>query len=212
MGPATSTVTAGVRRLVDEAHRGNIREAAALSGLPYATLRDLYVGRSANPGIETLARLGEPYRLTADWFLAPPDTRGPITAIAGILPPDPEIGGTRLGRTLSIPLAAWPLARVFLDLESYLTTLPPAADRPVLGGVRDPNACRQRLTAFLLTPLLEAAEAGGMRVLGADPPFRGTSRPSKEEWEAWLEALRDLGAFWERALAPMLAVARRVDG
>lgn len=205
--PPETSFTRQVRRLVDEAHRGNLREAASHSGLAYGTLRDLYAGRSGAPSLATLEDLTGAYSLPLAWFLAEGEMP-PLTAIVGILPPDPELGRGRQ-RRIGIPLAAWPLARLFLRLEPYLRSLPPAVSRPILGVAPDPESCRERLTSFLLSPLLEAQAAGQLLLLDADPPFRGAEHPSPEQRLEWIELLRELGTFWSRALSGLL---RRAEG
>jgi hypothetical protein len=205
--PATAVITRQVRRLVDEAHLGNLREAAAHADVPYGTLRDLYAGRSLSPGLLTLQRLADHYRLPLEWFTE----RGvdaPLTALQGILPPDPEVGRGGL-RRINIPLAAWSLARLFLVLEPYLRSLAPGPARPILGGAVDQESCRRRLTEFLLAPLIEAHETGQLVLLGADPPFRGSERPTAEERLIWIATLRRLGDFWSLALGDLLGRAER---
>ena len=203
--PAAAVITRQARRLVDEAHLGNLREAAAHTGLPYGTLRDLYAGRSVSPGLVTLQRLADRYGLSLEWFTE----RGvdaPLTAVQGILPPDPEVGRGGL-RRIAIPLAAWSLARLLLVLEPYLRSLTPGPGRPILGGAVNHESCRQRLTEFLLAPLIEAHETGQLLLLGADPPFRGTERPTAEQRRIWLATLRRLGDFWSLALGELLGRA-----
>ncbi len=198
---AAHPLTRRIRRLIDEAHLGNLREAASHTGLPYATVRDLYRGRTASPGLATVQTLAAAYGLPLDWFTG--GTSGdaqPRFQIDGELLPDPEYGRGRRGRRIRIPLAAWPLARCFVRLEQRLTALPPKPARPVLGAAVDPAEVRQRLTAFLLGPLLDAQDAGLLAVQGADPPFRGGGNPSAEEAREWIAVLRALGRFWERAL------------
>jgi hypothetical protein len=202
--PARAALTRQVRRLVDEAHLGNLREAAAHSGLAYGTVRDLYAGRTINPSIGTLTALGAAYALPAGWFTGEAPEATLQAGVTGVLPPDPEVGRGRQGRRILVPLAAWPLARLFLLLEPYLLSLPAGPQRPILAGAGDGDAARQRLTGFLLGPLLEAQGIGQMVLLGADPPFRGGERPSPERRRAWVETLRDLGRFWEGALAELV--------
>lgn len=196
----SNPLTRRIRRLIDEAHLGNVREASAHAGLPYATLRDLYLGRTTSPGLGTLMALSTSYAVPLDWFTGT-DTTAPRLGIEGELPPDPDFRRGRHGRRLHIPLAAWPLVRCFLRLERRLTALPPRPDRPVLGAATEPEEVRQRLTAFLLAPLLEAQGEGLVTVLGADPAFPGGRRATAEEERAWIAVLRDLGRFWEQTLS-----------
>lgn len=208
--PASAVITRQVRRLVDEAHLGNLREAAAHADVPYGTLRDLYAGRSLSPGLVTLQRLADGSGLSLEWFTE----RGvdaPLIAVQGILPPDPEVGRGGL-RRIAIPLAAWSLARLFLVVEPYLRSLPPGPARPILGGAVDLESCRQRLTEFLLAPLIEAHEAGQLLLLGADPPFRGSERTTAGQRRIWIATLRRLGDFWSFALGELLGRAEDARG
>jgi hypothetical protein len=197
---ARHLLTRRIRRLIDEAHLGNLREAASHTGLPYATLRDLYIGRTTSPGLRTLLVISEAYGTSLEWFTRDEASAAPRLQIVGELPPDPEFGRGREGRRIRIPLAAWPLARCFLELEKRLGKLPPKNDRPILGAAVDQDEIRRRLTAFLLAPLLEGQSEGMIQVLGAEPPFRGTRNPSSEEEREWVELLRALGKFWERII------------
>jgi len=69
-----------------------------------------------------------------------------------------------------------------------------------IGSAVDPEEIRRRLTAYLLGPILDAQREGMVRILGADPPFRGTRNASEEEERDWVELLRALGKFWELTL------------
>jgi transcriptional regulator with XRE-family HTH domain len=194
---ARHLVTRRIRRLIDEAHLGNLREAAAHTGLPYATLRDLYSGRTTSPGLNTLVLIADTYGTSLEWFTRDDPGAAPRLLIEGQLPPDPEYGRGREGRHIRIPLAAWSFARCFLELERTLTKLPPGTDRPIIGSAVDPDEVRRRLTAFLLGPILDAQREGMVRILGAEPPFRGTRNTTEEEDRDWVELLRALGKFWE---------------
>ena len=196
-------LTLQIRRLIDQAHLGNLREAALHSGIPYATLRDLYAGHTGSPGLQTVQAIARAYQLPLEWFTGEIDTE-PRLEIRGALPPDPDYRRGRRGREFRIPLAAWPLARCFFRLERELALLPPSQGRPILGSASDEEECRQLLTEFLLNPLLEAQSQGLAIVYGADPPFPGSERPTREETEAWIAQLRDLGRFWERTLSAFL--------
>ena len=205
--PARRLITRRVRALVAEAHLGNLSEAARHTGLPYGTVRDLYLGRTTRPGLDTLVILAAAYDLTPTWFSDQASTERPGMALETSLPPDPEYRRGSEGRRLDIPLAAWPLARLILLFEGYLPTLPAAPDRPLIGAMNDPGRIRQALVVFLLRPLLEGQQYGYTRVLGADPPFRGTERPDEAQRAAWVTTLRALGSFWERALSDLIAAA-----
>lgn len=196
---ARHLLTRRIRRLIDEAHLGNLREACSHTGLPYATLRDLYFGNTISPGLRTLLVIAESYATPLEWFTREDASAEPQLSIEGRLPPDPEYGRGREGRRIRIPLAAWPLARCFLSLERELGALPPRADRPILGTAVDPDEVRRRLTEYLLAPLLAAQREGMIQLLGAEPPFRGARNPTAEEERGWVDVLRALGKFWELA-------------
>ena len=203
--PATRPLTARVRLLVDSAHGGNILEASRFAGLPYATFRDLYRGSVTDPGLGTLQRLAAPYVLGPGWFLETGTQNVPRPiAHRGLLPADPDLSVLhREGRVVEIPLAAGALYQVYSKLWSHLTALPPTRDRPILGGARDPEECRRRLTTFLLGPLL-GARSLGESVLRTTPPLRGEPEPDR-----WVELLQALGEMWERALPGLLGRASR---
>lgn len=200
----TSLLTRRIRRVVHEAHLGNLAEAAEHTGLRYGTLRDLYLGRTRNPSLRTVHAVARSYGLSPAWFLDPRAEESPLLAIETTLPPDPDYGRGHRGRRIRIPLAAWPFVRVFLRLEAVLTAEPPSRERPILEGITDPAECRERLAALLLGPLLQAQALGGARLLGVDPPFPGTPPATPAGWRAWVESLRALGRFWARPLEPLL--------
>ena len=54
-------LTLRVRTLIQTVHHGKVREASRLTGIPYPTLNELYVGRTVNPNLATLERLRAPY-------------------------------------------------------------------------------------------------------------------------------------------------------
>ena len=197
---ARHLLTRRLRQLIDEAHLGNLREAAGHTGLPYATLRDLYLGRTTSPGLKTLVSISEAYGTSLEWFTNDAASASPRLLIEGQLPPDPDYGRGREGRRIRIPLAAWSFARCFLELERRLTKLPPRNDRPVIGSAVDPEEVRRRLTAFLLGPILDAQREGMVKILGAEPPFRGTRNTTADEERDWVELLRALGKFWQLVL------------
>lgn len=207
--PPESLLTSRVRYLIDRAHLGNLREVATHTGLRYGTIRDLYLGRSLHPSALTLRGLAVSYGLTIDWFLDQSTDQEPLLAITATLPPDPEFRRGREGRRFSIPLAAWPLARLVLRLERVLGHRPATASRPLIGALRDPEGIRQQIVVFLIGPLLEAQRMGLVSVLGADPPYPGTQRARDAEQSAWIATLRRLGEAWESALEPMIEEQER---
>ncbi len=208
--PARKLITRRVRSLVNEAHLGNLSEAARHTGLPYGTVRDLFLGRTTTPGLDTLVVLARAYDLTPNWFIDQTSNERPGMALETSLPPDPEYRRGSEGRRFTIPLAAWPLARLILLFEDYLPTLPASPDRPLIGAQNDRARIRQTLVVFLLRPLMDGQRFGYTRVLGADPPFRGTERADEAQRAAWVATLRALGSFWERALSDLIGAAEAV--
>lgn len=186
-------VTARVRRLVDDVHDGDLLAASVHAGVPYKLLRELHAGRAKRPDTRTLARLARTYHLPIDWFFegtAADDGTVPMVGWTGYVH-DPETPGSR---RITIPIAAWPLIRVLVQLELRLRDQPADPDRPIIGEATDPREIRSRLTSFIFQPLLAARPISAME-LG--------SRALVES--QWVEMLRDLGRFWERALGSLLA-------
>lgn len=188
-----------IRELVRLVHGGNLREAALHTGLPYATLRQLYRAETGEPSLSTVARLADAYGLPVDWFLGRGSGSGePQMGWEGILPADPETGSERrYARRVLIPFGAWPLAGLALGLERRLAGLPAASTRPIVGAAHDDFELRRRLTAFLLQPLLAARAAGSPVPLPADPPMREEPPFTAARRELWLQTLRKLGEWWE---------------
>jgi hypothetical protein len=196
--PPKSLLTRRVRRLIDLAYDGNIRAASMTTGLPYATLRDLYTGRTVNPSIRTLQVLAARHSFSEQWFLR--EDQGEALPMGGwvvFLPPRGRLDSLEPGRRSFIPHAAWQLAGMYRDLGEYLESLPPSPSRPVLGDATEEMAMHVRLTSFLFRPLLEA-EAQGEQII-----HTGT-------WdnERWLATLKALGRLWEQAIPDLLAKAR----
>ena len=191
-------ITRRVRRLIDLAYDGNIRAASMTTGMPYATLRDLYTGRTVNPSIRTLQVLAARHSFSEQWFLK--EDQGEELPMGGwvvYLPPPGRPDSLEPARDSFIPHAAWQLAGIYRDVGEYLESLPPSANRPVLGEATEEMAMHLRLTRFLFRPLLEA-EAHGEQII-----HTGT-------WdnERWLATMKALGRFWEQAIPDLLAKAR----
>jgi len=190
-------VTARVRRLVDSVHDGNLLEASVHSGVPYARLREIYCGRSKKPDPTILERLARAYGLPFDWFFessAADDGTVPLAGWLSLFPSqwvDPESDARRM----AIPHEAWPLIRVLVQLEQRLRDQPASPSRPIIGTATDPREIRRRVTDFIFQPL-RAAQS-----LGAALPFRNSPAIAESQW---VDMLRHLGRFWERALYPMV--------
>ncbi len=188
-----SPVTRRIRRLVDLVHGGNLAAASRATGIPYPTIRDLYTGRAANPGLSTLDQLRAPYGVSLNWFTdRAADDEVPLQGRTILLPPHPKAqqGGTRALRQVLIPYAARSLLQVFAALEEWLRQKPAEPDRPIVGEATG-DAFTFRLTTFVLQPILAAEKVGQDLVPagGVDP--------------AWVARLEALGAMW-RALLPDL--------
>jgi transcriptional regulator with XRE-family HTH domain len=188
---------------VDDVHDGNLLEASAHAGIPYSTLREIHSGRSSSPECATLQRIARAYGLPMDWFSAPDDGTVPPAGWVGFLPGDSDTD-TRPARRVTVPYAAWPLIRVLVQLEQRLCDLPPHPERPILGAATDPRECRRRLTAFIFQPLLAARRVGTVEGDGRLLPLPGSLALRGPSRERWIDMLRDLGHFWERALGSLL--------
>ncbi|MFI5091182.1 MAG: hypothetical protein ACHP7P_14100 [Terriglobales bacterium] len=196
---APALLTRRVRKLIDLAYGGNVRLASMTTGLPYATLRDLYTGRTLNPGIATLQLLADRHGFSEQWFLSEPQGDGLPMGGWGVFLPRPlgQPDGPEYPRMSFIPYAAWPLNRVWRELYDYLDSLPATESRPILGAATEDVETSRRLGRFLFAPLL-AAEALGEQVM-----HTGT-------WdnEKWLAELQALGRLWEQLIPDLLVKAR----
>lgn len=197
---ALALVTRRVRRLIDLAHDGNIRQASDETGLPYPTLRDLYSGRRASPRLATIKALAEHYSIYLQWFTdeRQPDPV-PLSGLVGRL--DPLGGAPGEDREVVIPFAAWEFIKVALAVDAYVDSMPPSPDRPIVREATDEKATKL-LTAFLLQPLL-AAEALG------EPDAIVREWATREEEEIWVRKLRALGRLWQVAMPALLATAQK---
>lgn len=201
---ATALITRRVRKLIDLAYEGNIRLASLTTGLPYATLRDLYIGRTVNPSIATLevlaARHGFP--MAVQWFLREDQGEDlPLGGVVILLPAAPgQPQDLKHARESFIPYAAWPLVQVYELLYDYLLfALQPSKARPILGTATGGKKTSFRLTRFLFAPLLEAERQGERGVIQAD---------WLTDKERWVKSLQALGRLWEQAMPDLLAKAR----
>lgn len=205
-----SLITRRIRRLIDLAHQGNIREASEASGLPYTTLRDLYRGRTTRPRVDTLARIAWRYGFRERWFLD--EQQGDPIPLGGwdcILPPDPGWPEhARYARSTLLPFGAWPLIRVYVLLRDYLDSLDRSPARPIVGDSDDQES-NLRLSGFLFAPLIRAAtEAGDQEAMLASPQFHpAQTYYTREDMERWLVRLRPLGRLWEGAIPDLLSKA-----
>ena len=194
---ASAVVTRRVRRLIDLAHDGNVKQASEETGIPYPTLRDLYSGRRSSPRLRTIKALADHYLLAIEWFTD--ENQGdpvPVGGFVGRLGPAP---GTRGDREVLIPFAAWEFIKVAKGLGVYLDSLPATPDRAIVGDADYPEDIK-RLTTLLLQPLL-AAEALG------EPDAVLSEFPDREDRERWVAKLRVLGRMWTVVLAKTLGAS-----
>ncbi|HEY2805333.1 MAG TPA: hypothetical protein VGI92_05690 [Gemmatimonadales bacterium] len=208
-----SLVTRRIRRLIDLAHAGNIREASEACGLPYTTLRDLYRGTTTSPRIDTLARIAWRYGFQQGWFID--ENQGDAIPLGGwhcLLPPGSNWPKERrYSRDTILPYGAWPLNRVYVLLRDYLDSLKPSPSRPIVGDTSDEREFNLRLAGFLFAPLISASVDSGERdAMLASPQYHADMQPySREETERWLRRLRPLGQLWEGAIPDLLSKARQ---
>jgi len=217
LSPARSVVTRRIRHLFDLAHDGNLREASEATGVPYTTIRDLYHGRSTSPSLQTLGLIANSYRSRPTWFLLEEEgdaLPNPAWVVAVTAPEGwakkPKSFPTqwRYERKVLIPFAAWRFHRLMNTLSSYLMSLPPAADRPIVGDAETEEELDLRLAGFLLSPLLEAHKAGEIDAIYFQMGGAGEKEGSREEYEALVGTLKQLGGVWEGTLKKLLQQAR----
>lgn len=208
---ASAVITRRVRRLIDLAHEGNLNEASRVTGIPHPTLRDLYLGRTVNPSLQTLEALRKPYDIYLQWFTDPKQPEEvPRAGLVGLLPPNPPVRGRpSFYREVVIPYAAWPMYDVFTTLHTWLDQQARGPKRPIVGDTMDKEFI-QRLTSFLFGPLLAVEqEFGGS---GAVPIATGLlieEDAKPEAREQWVRTLRSLGKMWQLAIPAVLAQASK---
>lgn len=197
--PAGAHVTRRVRHLIDLAHDGNIHEAARASGLPYPTLRALYVGKNASPRLKTLEKLAAAYGVYVDWFTNPESPKAlPMGGVVAPISARPNGRYPMPERSVTIPWAAWPLPDIMRRIGNKLEALPPSPDRPILGTLTDPKAAERRLVEFFLAPLLEAEAIGVKDCFLLEP---GPVKEWDERNELVAKRMRRLGLFWQETLS-----------
>jgi transcriptional regulator with XRE-family HTH domain len=203
---ATSTVTRRVRRLIDVAHDGNVQAASRATGLPYPTVRDLYLGRSTNPSLKTLRALAETYSVFEGWFSD--EAQQESIPLGGFLIFLPALDGAtdrRKRRESVIPFAAWTMKVVAERLNDALETLSPHSSRPIVGEATD-EELNFRLSSFLFRPFLEIELATGRAII----PTRGSDKWHDEsEMENWITRLRFLGNFWESVMDEVVSAIQK---
>lgn len=198
---ATHTVTRRVRRLVDMAHDGVIQAASETTGLPYPTIRDLYLGRSTNPSLKTLKALAGAYNVFEEWFRD--EKQGEEIPMGGWLAYLPALDGSterqKLRQTV-VPFAAWSMKSAAEKLDNALGAMPPAPKRPIVGDSQN-DEFNLKLSTFLLRPVLDAERATGREIA---PNIMSTNWGNREMGEKWISRLRLLGSYWESVLHELI--------
>lgn len=196
--PAKATVTRRVRLLVDQIHEGNLNEASEATAVPYATLRDLYTGRTTRPGQGTLAKFAGAYGFWPHWFTEEKE-RDQLPQ-AGIVwnVRERSASGLELGRGIVVPYAAFPLPTVRRELLAAIASQPAKPGRILVGEITDPDEIDLRVSEFLLNPLLRAEEAGLIPPLAEVVPInRGRNAFSPES----IRLFSQVGRFWRATLS-----------
>lgn len=207
--PAKIRLTRQVRRLIDVAHDGNVQEASRVSGMAYATLRDLYTGRSTNPNVRTLETLGRKYGVYPGWFTD--ETQAEEVPLGGWASYVSGFGRVSDGlkvRGITIPFSAWPLPAIYERLCAAVEAMPRHPERPIIGSTTDDNEISLLVTDFLLAPLLQAEKITGNEMILHD---RLNKRHNRQEQEKWILRLRHLGKLWEEIFAENLQDLRIKD-
>lgn len=197
---AEAVVTKQVRLLVNHAHGGNVHEAANVTGVPAATVRALFNGRSSNPGVNTLKALGEPYGLTPGWFSGEEPSRHPRMGIDITLRRKRVNGLYDDEGYMGIPWSTWPMPGVFSRLLAHVVNSPGPV-RPIIGTLDPSNPTdaidvKGEVAKFLFAPLLAQESAFGGKLIPE------SSHDNRDEMK--LNRLRLLGLFWQDALGPIL--------
>lgn len=202
--PPKHRVTRQVRRLIDVAHDGNVHEASKASGVPYATIRDLYTGKSTNPNLKTLETLAHAYGVFEGWFTD--DKQQEEVPLGGWISYVSGLGGDEAKerlREITIPFSAWPLPAVYERLCALLEAMPPRPERPIIGETTGDKEISHLVTDYLLSPILNAE-----KITGNDMILHGRrdmlTFHSKEDEEKWILRMRRLGVFWEEMFSDIL--------
>lgn len=206
---AKTEVTVRMRRLLDFAHDGNVHEASQVSGVAYATLRDLYTGKSTNPNIRTLQTLAKAYGMYPGWFT---DPNQPSEVPAGgyyVYIPGFTHGKTpQIEREAMIPHIAHPLVSVYVRLDTELEKAPQVPLRPIVGEVNNDRRWNRAIGEFLFAPLLVAEDHTRTLLI---PDAAVWSRDRWEESDVlrpYVARLKALGRFWETVVDDVVAAIR----
>lgn len=190
--------------MIEVAHDGNVHEASKASGIPYATIRDLYTGKSTNPNLKTLETLGRAYGVFAGWFTD--DKQQEEVPLGGWVSYVSGLGGDGDGarvREITIPFSAWPLPAVYERLCAFLESMPPASDRPIIGETMNDKEISHLVTDYLLAPILNAEKITGNDMILHDAR-ESLGEYSTEDQEKWILRMRRLGILWQELLSEIL--------
>ena len=202
--PPKHRVTRQVRRLIDVAHDGNVHEASKASGIPYATIRDLYTGKSTNPNLKTLETLARAYGVFEGWFTDDKQQEEvPLGGWVSYVSPLTGDGTNERLREITIPFSAWPLPAVYERLCALLEAMPPDPGRPIIGAATHDMEISRRVTDYLLSPILNAEKITGNDMILHDRR-ENLSKYSKNDEEKWILRMRRLGVFWEEMFSDIL--------
>ncbi len=178
--------------------------------MAYATLRDLYTGRSTNPNVKTLEILGRKYGIYPGWFTD--DTQpeevplgGWVSYVSGF----GEKSDRRKPRTITIPSSSWPLPAIYERLCALLEAMPPQPSRPIIGDTTDDGEISRLVTEVLLSPILHAEEITGKEMILHRE--RQKEHHDRQEQERWILQLRKLGKLWEEILSDTIPQLRMTD-
>ena len=180
-----------------------------MTGVPYPTLNDLYIGRTVNPNLATLDTLRMPYDIDLTWLLSGKTPEElPRTGRLVFLPPHPTADVKRRAlREVVLPFVAWSMFDVFSKLEARLIAVPAAAARPIVAEATG-DALVFRLATFLFQPILAAEKAGESDVV---PSIAAGSEADPTTMKRWVATLRTLGDMWQATLPGLLTGDRRSE-
>lgn len=205
---ARTNLTTRVRRLIDYAHDGNVREASQASGIAYATLRDLYTGKSTNPSLRTLTALADAYGVYAGWFTdesQPADVPGSgyVLMVRGF-----KYGATpKVPRSAVIPFASYPLPNLVRILDDELEAQAATPSRPIIGDGLERDS-RLGLGEFILGPLLLAEEQARVLLIPDSEPWSQDGWGIPHVRDVYVRRLKALGRYWETIFDDVLHSVR----
>lgn len=207
---AKQEVTVRVRRLIDFAHDGNVHEASQVGGVAYATLRDLYTGRSTNPSLRTLESLARSYGIYAHWFT---DASQPAEVPAGgyrvFVPGFVHGRSPHIDREAIIPFAAHPLPALLARLDDELEASIASPSRPIVGEGANEKHWNRSVGEFLLGPLLTAEQHSRTLLIPDAATWSRDKWDDPEVLGVYVTRLKALGRYWETVFDDVISAVRR---